>query len=167
VSVGKSSHLPVRNGIVLSSILDRNLDPTYVSESPKDCVSHSNDKVEHVRAPREVTDVEVAERIENFASTYKSGVRGLRHQISDIDAPSSRLQSPVSTSKTRVSAEQGEDILFWCQGPGNDDTQSGKTSLLSTYWAAKSALRSLAQKGVWNWDIAISYPLPFVSRKSS
>ena len=114
MSVGKSSHLPVRNGIVLSSILDRNLDPTYVSESPKDCVSHSNDKVEHVRAPREVTDVEVAERIENFASTYKSGVRGLRHQISDIDAPSSRLQFPVSTSKPRVSAEQGEDLHFNC-----------------------------------------------------
>jgi hypothetical protein len=50
-----------------------------VSESTKDYVSRSNENVEHAQAPREVTDVEVGERIEKFAPACKSGVKGLRH----------------------------------------------------------------------------------------
>jgi len=53
---------------------------SVVSESPRDYGSCSNEKVEQVRAPREVTDVEVEERIEKFALACKSGVKGIAAQ---------------------------------------------------------------------------------------
>ncbi len=61
---------------------------------------------------REDTDLEVAERIEKFASACKSGVRGLRHKISDIYAPSSRLQFPRRPAKREFQRDRARIYCF-------------------------------------------------------